>query len=318
VKANPPLVLLLLTMSAALARAASPAAAAPGAASQAASPAESGRMIRTGAVPLYVEVRGSGGGLPLVMVNGGPGFDHLYVHCSDAWDRLATKRRVVFYDQRGTGRSGPLKPGTSCTLADQIADLDAVRASLGVERMDLLGHSWGGYLVMAYAARHPEHIAHLTIVDSAAPKWGDTEFLFKYVFPEGLERQQSLAFSEALGDSAAAAQDLHEYLGMLFYDPAHRDAFLANAAQYHYAPEINRALNADLDKYDLGPELGRFHFPTLVITGRYDMNVAPSTAWRIHQRIAGSRFVVFERSGHLPYFEEPEEFVRTLESFLGS
>ncbi len=313
-KATPRLLLLLAAMSAAPALSASPAAVT---AATAAPAAESGRMIRSGAVPLYVEVRGTAAGLPLVMVNGGPGFDHLYVHCSDAWDRLATRRRVVFYDQRGTGRSGPLKPGTSCTLADQIADLDAVRASLGVERMDLLGHSWGGYLVMAYAARHPEHIAHLMIVDSAAPKWGDTEFLFKYVFPEGLERQQSLAFAEALGDTAAMRQDLHEYLGMLFYDPAHRDAFLAHADQYHYAPEINRLLNADLEKYDLGPELARFRFPTLVITGRYDMNVAPSTAWKIHQRIPGSRFVVFERSGHLPYFEEPEEFVRTLEDFLG-
>jgi proline iminopeptidase len=263
-------------------------------------------------------VRGTAPGTPLFMVNGGPGFDHNYVHCSQAWDELAKRRRVVFYDQRGTGRSGALKAGASCTLADQIADLDAVRASLGVDRMDLLGHSWGGYLVMAYAARHPEHIRHLMIVDSAAPKWSETEFLFKNIFPEGIDRQSALQFAEALGDSAAAKQDLREYLAMLFYDPDHRDAFMAHSGDYHYAPDVNRTLNGDLEKYDLGPELAKFHFPTLVITGRFDINVAPSTAWKIHQRIAGSRFVVFERSGHLPYFEEPEAFVRTLEEFLGS
>ena len=73
------------------------------------------------------------------MVNGGPGFDHTYEHAAvpgttSAWDTLAKSRRVVFYDQRGNGRSGALKPGQSCTLADQIDDLDAVRAHLGATR----------------------------------------------------------------------------------------------------------------------------------------------------------------------------------------
>src|SRR6267378_3467078 len=110
---------------------------------------ESGHTIAGPGGALYVEVRGSTPGTPLFMVNGGPGFAHDYVHCSEAWDVLARRRRVVFYDQRGVGRSDALKPNQSCTLADQIADLDAVRASLGADRIDLLGHSWGGYLVMA-------------------------------------------------------------------------------------------------------------------------------------------------------------------------
>ena len=277
---------------------------------------ESGATFRAGDVTLYVEVRGSGGGAPLVVVNGGPGFDHNYVHCSDAWDQLARRRRVVFYDQRGNGRSSRLKPGQSCTLADQIADLEAVRRHIGADQMDLLGHSWGGYLVMAYAARHPEHIAHLMIVDSAAPKWGDTVFLFKDVFPEGLERQQAVGFAEELGDSNAVAADLHEYLGMLFYSPAKRDEFVSQSGDYHYTRAVNAALNADLARYDLNPELPKFRFPTLVVTGRFDMNVAPSVAWKIHRAIPGSEFAVFERSGHIPYFEEPQAFVERLEGFL--
>src|SRR5262249_4467805 len=130
-------------------------------------PEKGGKTFETAGVTIYYEEGGGGAGLPLVVVNGGPGFDHTYLHCSDAWDRLGSKRKVVFYDQRGNGRSSELKEGQSCLLADQIADLDALRAHLGLEKMDLLGHSWGGYLVMAYAARHPERIAHLMIVDSA-------------------------------------------------------------------------------------------------------------------------------------------------------
>lgn len=279
---------------------------------------ESGRTIEGPGGALYVEVRGTATGVPLFMVNGGPGFAHDYVHCSAAWDEIAKHRRVVFYDQRGTGRSAPLKAGQSCTLADQIADLDAVRASVGADRIDLLGHSWGGYLVMAYTARHPEHIRHLVIVDSAAPKWDDTVFLFKDVFPEGTDRQNALGFAEALGDSASFAADIHEYLQMLFWSPDNRDRFMARAAEYHYNRNVNEVLNADLKRFDLNPELPKFRCPTMVMTGRYDMNVAPSVAWKIHRAIPNSQFVVFERSSHLPYFEEPEKFITTLEGFLGA
>lgn len=271
-----------------------------------------------GGATLWYEVRGNASGRPLVMVNGGPGFDHEYVLCSDAWDVLARNRRVVFYDQRGNGRSSALTKEQSCTLADQIADLDALRQQLHAERIDLLGHSWGGYLVMAYANRHPERVAHLMIVDSAAPKWTDTEFIFKYIFPEGIDRQGVLDFADALGDSASGAASLHEYLRMLFVSEAKRDEFMANAGRYHYTRSVNEALNADLNKYDMWPLLPAMSMPTLVMTGRYDINVAPSTAWKIHKAIPNSRWEVFEKSGHLPYFEEPEKFVRVVEEFLGA
>jgi proline iminopeptidase len=269
-------------------------------------------------VTIWYGVRGGGSGRPLIMVNGGPGFDHTYVLCSDAWDTLAKKRRVVFYDQRGNGRSGALAKDVSCTLADQIADLEALRQELHAETIDLLGHSWGGYLVMAYAARHPERIAHLIITDSAAPKWTDTDFIFKYIFPEGIDRQGVLDFADALGDSASGAASLQEYLKMLFVSEAKRDEFMQNISRYHYAKTVNETLNADLAKYDMWPILPTFTMPTLVLTGRYDINVAPSTAWKIHKAIPGSRWEVFEKSGHLPYFEEPEKFVRVVEDFLAT
>lgn len=277
---------------------------------------ESGKTFRAHDVEIYYEVRGGGPGLPLVVVNGGPGFDHTYLHCSSAWDTLALGRPVVFYDQRGNGRSGAVDPGQSCTLPDQIEDLEALREHLGYPRIDLLGHSWGGYLVMAYAARHPDRIAHLMMVDSAAPRWSDTVFLFDEVYPETVERQQAVAFAEALGDEAANKANLHEYLSMLFYSLDHRDAFLAGADSYQYDKGINEMLNQDLARYDLNPELAKLRMPTMVIIGRFDMNVAPSVGWKIHKAIPGSEFAVFEESGHLPFFEEPEAFVSRVESFL--
>ena len=283
-----------------------------------AAPSGPGATLTNHGATIWYEVRGQASGRPLLMVNGGPGFDHTYVLCSDAWDKLAMRRRVVFYDQRGNGRSGALAKDESCTLADQISDLDALREKVGAERIDLLGHSWGGYLVMAYAARHPEHVAHLIITDSAAPKWSDTEFIFKYIFPEGIDRQGKLDFADALGDSAAGKQSLREYLGMLFVSAEKRDEFLSRAGSYRYNRQVNEALNSDLAKYDMWPVLPTFKMPTLVITGRYDINVAPSTAWKIHNAIPGSHWEVFEKSGHLPYFEEPEKFAQVVGDFLGN
>ena len=161
--------------------------------------------FETGGVTIWYEVRGSGTGTPLIVANGGPGFDHSYLLCGDVWDRLAKGRKVVFYDQHGNGRSSELKDGQPCGLAEQIDDLDGLRAHLGFEKIDLLGHSWGGYLVMAYAARHPNRIAHLMIVDSAAPKIQDTVFLFKNIYPETTAREDALAFAVELGDEKAVA-----------------------------------------------------------------------------------------------------------------
>jgi proline iminopeptidase len=182
--------------------------------------------------------------------------------------------------------------------------------------MDLMGHSWGGYLVMAYAARHPERIAHLMIVDSAAPKIQDTLFLFKNMYPDLVAQEDGLAFAVELGDEAAIAADLRAYMSMIFYSPAARDAMLARLDDMSYSQSVNKMVWNDLQRFDLNPELPKFRFPTLVVTGRYDFNVAPSVAWGIHRAIPGSELAIFEKSGHLPQCEESAGFAARVEQFL--
>lgn len=280
---------------------------------------EHGTTFNAPGATIYYEVFGSGSATPLFVANGGPGFDHQYLHSSEAWDTLGQNRKIVMWDQRGTGQSGPLKSGQSCTLADQINDLDALRAHLGYDKIDLLGHSWGGFLAMAYAARFPQHIERLIILDSAAPRWKDTLFLFKDVFPDVTAHENSYGFTADLKEKdseAAADAQTRLYLSMLCYSPEHRDELLAKMANDKEYRNINRLVNEDVARFDLNPELGKFHFPVLVGTGRFDMNVAPVIAYKIHQAITGSQFRVFEKSGHLPFFEQPQEFVSAVNAFL--
>lgn len=280
---------------------------------------EHGTTFNAPGATIYYEVFGSGDATPLFVANGGPGFDHWYLHVSDAWDTLGQSRKIVMWDQRGTGHSGPLKTGQSCTLADQINDLEALRAHLGYDKINLLGHSWGGFLAMAYAARHAEHIEHLIILDSAAPRWHDTLFLFHDVFPDVTAKEDSYAFTEALNEKdsdAAAEAATHLYLTMLFYSTEHRDEFLSKMGNDKEYREINRLVDQDVQRFDLNPEIAKFRFPVLVGCGRFDMNVAPVIAYNIHKAIPGSRFVVFEKSGHMPFFEEPDKFVSVMNAFL--
>jgi proline iminopeptidase len=277
---------------------------------------ERGKTFETPDATIYYEVTGTGTAPPRVVVNGGPGFDHTYLHLTTAWDAVGLRRPVIYYDQRGNGRSLGNHPKQAQNLKAEVDDLEALRVHLKLERMDLLGHSWGGYLVMAYAALHPDRIAHLVIMDSAAPRIKDTLFRFDDFYPDIVERQNAFAFADEIGDPAATAAGMHEYFGMLFYSTEKRDAFLAGIAPGAYTKTVNAAVSADLERYDLNPELPKFRFPTLVITGRFDINVAPAVAFRIHKAIPGSQLRVFERSGHMPFVEQPEEFVATLEQFL--
>jgi proline iminopeptidase len=224
---------------------------------------------------------------------------------NDVWERLSKGRKIVFYDQRGTGKSTRVSDGAPQTMEAQVADLEAIRAHFGFAKFALVGDSYGGLLAMAYAAAHPEHVEKLVLSDSAAPALKDTVHVLQQVFPDVMEKR-----------SSNPKQQLVEHFRMLFYSEEKRDAYLAKATDLGSAPGVGAAVNRAIRNLDLTPELPKFAFPTLVITGRYDMNVAPVTAWKIYKAIPGAKFVVFAKSGHLPSYEEPDMYVEVLNGFL--
>ena len=253
--------------------------------------------------------------VPVIAVNGGPGLSHIYMLQNDVWDRLSKGRQVIFYDQRGTGSSTVRKADASQSMTAQVADLDAVREHLRFGAFDLVGDSYGGVIAMAYTAAHPEHVHKLILSDSAAPTWKDIVHLFPQVFPDRLESQSGPANPSAPTE-AESQQGLREHFGMLFYSEEKRDAYLAGAKDLGNSPGTGAAVRKATANLDLTAALPKFQCPVLVITGRYDMNVAPLTAWRIYKAIPGAKFSAFEKSGHLPSYEEPEKYVRVVKEFL--
>jgi proline iminopeptidase len=278
-------------------------------------PAKTG-MIATPDVDLAYESYGAAGSAtPVIVANGGPGLSHIYMLQNDAWTRLSQHRQIVFYDQRGTGGSKRVGPDAAFGMDAQVADMDAVRARLGFQKFDLVGDSYGGLLAMAYAAQHPEHMEKLILSDSAAPAWKDIVHVLPDVFPDVLE-QIAASEKSSSGGAASADQGIRNHFRMLFYSEANRDAYLAGAKDLGATPAVGAAVQKATRTLDLTAELPKFKFPTLVITGRYDMNVAPLTAWHIYKAIPGAKFVVFEKSGHLPSYEEPDKYVQVVDAFL--
>jgi proline iminopeptidase len=261
-------------------------------------------VVHTPAVDLGYEVYGNGA-QPVIVANGGPGLSHIYMIQNDVWQRLAKGRRIVFYDQRGTGKSTRVSAGAPQTMDAQVADLEAIRTHFSFAKFSLVGDSYGGLLAMAYAVAHPEHVERLVLSDSAAPALKDTVHVLQQVFPDVMEKR-----------SSDPKEGLIDHFRMLFYSEEKRDEYLAKATDLGQAPGVGAAVNGAIRNLDLTGELPKFHFPTLVITGRYDMNVAPLTAWKIYKAIPGAKFVVFARSGHLPSFEEPDKYVSVLNEFL--
>lgn len=257
-----------------------------------------------------------GSALPVIAVNGGPGLTHAYMVQNDLWERIARKRLVVFYDQRGTGASKPLPPGASQSMDAQVADLESVRQALGLAKVVLVGDSYGGLVVMAYAASHPEHVAKFVLSDSPGPTWASLVHLLPQVFPD-IEEQGSQE-EQRLGAStdAAAQAGLRNHFRMIFYSPEKREAYMSRMGDLGFEPAVSQAVSKATADLDLTAKLAGYQFPVLVINGRYDMNVAPLTAWSLARAIPGAKIVFFEKSGHLPSYEEPEKYVAVLEDFL--
>src|SRR5271154_2921462 len=180
-------------------------------------PASTG-MIATPDVDLAYETYGTpSSATPVIVANGGPGLSHIYMLQNDVWTRLSHNRQIVFYDQRGTGKSKRVTPDARFGMDAQVADMEAVRARFGFQKFNLVGDSYGGLLAMAYAAAHPEHVEKLILSDSAAPAWKDIVRVLPDVYPDVLER---IAVHGPASGAQAADQRIRDHFLMLFYSEA--------------------------------------------------------------------------------------------------
>jgi len=249
----------------------------------------------------------------LFVVPGGPGGDHSGFKPS--FSALTDKAQLVYLDHRGTGRSAP-GPRETYTLDDHVEDLEALRQHLGLDRIGLLGVSYGGMVALAYATRYDHNLSHLILVVTAP----DHRFIDRaqaILAERGTPEQQKTAERLWAGEFESAEQ-MREYFEVL--GPMYSRTFDLSKERERrciFSPDaINAAYGGFLRSYDVRDELHKITAPTLVIGARHDWITAPEFSTEIAQRIPGSDLRIFENSGHNVYTDECDAFIDVVRGFL--
>ena len=256
-------------------------------------------------------------------LNGGPGLACDYLR--EAHSCLADRGyRVVAFDQLGTGASDRPTDPSLWTIGRYVAETEAVRQALGLGRVHLLGHSWGGWLGIDYALAHPEALKTVILADTNAD--------MPHLISE-LERLRA-----ALGPETVAMMQAHEAEGSIDHPeylaaitildhrhvcrlaewpaPVKRSVEGWNKAPYVAMQGPNEFLfTGNLKDWNRVPDLHRIAVPVLIVVGRHD-ELTPACALRMKLHLPDAELAVFPNSSHMPFYEEPEAYYPILLGFL--
>jgi proline iminopeptidase len=256
-----------------------------------------------------------GSGPEVVVLHGGPGAHHDYL--LPGFDTLAKGRTLIYYDQRGGGRS-PVSRDVSVTAQEQVHDLEALRDVWGLEQMHLLGYSWGALLAMLYATHYPHRVVSLALV-SPAPAEAAERAGYETALAARNSTPELQAARAALQASDLRKTDVEQYGRRLFelavsgyfHDPARARELTAFRVTGRTQQAVWESLGT---AYDLRPALRTLHVPAMVLHG--DDDPIPVATARATAEALRAEFVLLPDAGHVPYVEAAAEFTAALDRFL--
>ena len=317
-KIIPAMLLLLLTVSAFAQQQTNP------------NPNASESRVKVGVTSLYVRVIGNGE--PIIILHGGPDFDHSYL--LPDLDRLKDTFRLIYYDQRGRGRSADKVKPEDVTLMSDLDDLDRVRQHFQLDSVVLLGHSWGTVLALEYALGHPTRVSRLILMNPAPASTADlTAFRKTYLEKIGadMDRQRAIVASAAYqaGDPEAVTTRYRIHFKPALARPADYERLMASmqtAFRSQGSEGIVKARAVEdrlmldtwqLPGYDLLPKLRSLRIPTLVIAG--DKDFFPlEVAAHIADALPNAKLVTTKDCGHFAFLECPGAVRTALVDFFKS
>jgi len=290
------------------------------------------RYVEAHGVLLYTESFGEGP--PLVVVHGGPGASHDYLL---PWLLpLARHNRLVFIDERGCGRSERLEDPARYTVGGMVEDLEAVRLGLGLGRINLLGHSFGGVLAQAYALKYGANLSHLVLCSTfCSTRAVNAVFqqMKAKMAPELRKRIDSLEAAGLYGHGADFEKNRYPsaymvaawgegYFPYLYQN--HPDANYDPIASGQMSWELYRemwgshgefVIDGNLASVEYAESLRTLTVPTLITVGDHD-ECDPSLARDIQAHIRGSKLVVIPKSGHMTFVDQPRIWLTAVDDFL--
>jgi proline iminopeptidase len=287
-------------------------------------PAE-GRMPGDGA-SLFYRMVGAGPDV-LVMIHGGPGMDMGYM--VPDFGPLAERHRLLFYDQRGGGRSELLRDDpTLYTMARHVADLEALRRQFGFERMTLVAHSFGPAIAASYAMAHPERVARMIFLGPVPPRAGDMETRYAATMESRLtpdERAELTKLEAAMVHGADPVQACRAYWAIAVKPRVARPE-LASRITGDFCSAGADAIRAgmgvagphteaSLGAWDFRPSLAAVTAPTLIIHGEADA-IPMDLVEEWTAAMPNAKLEKIPGASHFPYVERPDLVWPMIERFL--
>lgn len=295
------------------------------------------RQAGSDALEMRIPVRGGslyartiGRGPSIIVLHGGPDFDTSYL--LPEMDTLIDGHRLIYYDQRGRGKSASPFRAEDVTLASDVADLDAVREHFGMESVVLLGHSFGAVLALEYAVRHPARVSRIILLNPAPVSVSDRQILVdaytKQLGPD-MDRQNQIrngaAYQQGDPDAVAARYRIHfehalartsdyEKLMMRMDSAFHRQGKHGLLEARGVQDQIYRD-TWQKPGYDLIPKLRGLRIPTMVVVSDRDF-IPVAIGEHIAQAMPGATLVTLESCGHFSYLECAPQVKRAIDGFL--
>ncbi|HWP44064.1 MAG TPA: alpha/beta fold hydrolase [Blastocatellia bacterium] len=269
-------------------------------------------------VQMVYDMEGSGNET-IVVVHGGPGLPHEYFH--PLLSNLGRYARLVYFDRRADLLS-PRSTHEIVSIDEMADDLDALRRALGLSRVTLLAHSFGGSIALNYALRYPAHVKRLILVSAAAriEDPGEAEHrLLKVLTAEQLSAYRS---GEGTTGNTACDRVRRRYRALFPHyfhlTPNSRWLDLGVYSAYFDSLAKRHVLASSSGRFDLRAQLGRIKVPSLVLGGRYDLVTPLDQVEELAKAIPSARMVVMEHSAHFPFIEENFMFTEWVRRFLAS
>jgi len=271
---------------------------------------------------LHYLVRGSGPET-IVVLHGGPGLSSAYL--APDLDDLARTHTVIYYDQRGCGRSTVVTDPERLTFDAHVEDVEAIRQHFKLERVVVLGHSWGAGLAAFYALKHPEHVSKLVLYEALPPRRDP----FLAEFGKSLTAWMDDAAGARIGQLDAARKDpsvepvaacrafWKEFIRGYFFDAAAIARLKGDVCDIPAEALRNQSVVAGaalgpLQSWDWREQLHAIAVPTLIIAGaKSPIPMAGELEWQT--AIPGAKLVTIENAGHFPHVEQPQAFRAALE-----
>lgn len=269
---------------------------------------------------IWYRIAGEGTGAPVVLLHGGPGFTSHYLK---PFEDLGDDRQVVRYDQLGSGKSEMVTDTVLFTIPRFVAELDSLRAALGVETWHVFGHSWGSMLAVEYYRAHPGRVASLILGSPVFEAQAFARYADSLVGTLSDSAQRAVGLAEASGrfDAPAYQAAMNDFYGRyVFRRPVQADldsslaAFSQAVYGYMWGPS-EFTLTGTLRSFDVRSVLGQIRVPVLVTVGEFD-EVGPELIRQGTATIPGARFEVLAGAAHMTPWDARDENLRIVREFL--